>query len=626
MRILVAQNSPVTRNGGMSRLMGFLHDELVRTGHLVDYFCSSNLPRACSGRASRLVFPFLALRKAISAAQSGNPYDLINVHEPSGAPATICKRAAGHPIIVVTSHGLEQRAWEFALEEQKLGRQGPSLRARLTYPFTALWFSRVALKRADHVLCLSHEDRDYLIQQLNIPARQISRIFPGASSTFVEAAKGRDYTGTDRLLFAATWRKNKGIQDLVPAFIALAQRHPRMKLCILGGGVQPDTVLATIPEPFRSRVSFDLAENEADLAKTFASSDLYLLPSLFEGTPLTVIEAMMSGLPIVTTDVCGMRDVIEDGKTGLLVPIRSPHLIVKTIERLIADQALRSRLGKAAQGEALKKYRWEHVAKLVQGIYETLHRQTKDAASSRLTTPKAHRQNRDYDEWYSRLSMTDEAETPWHRLLKTHLEREPNLIGKNVLEIGCGRGNFACWLALKPFPAPRTVAADFSNVAVKKGRDLSARVGVSSITWELADIEAIAHRDESFDTVISCETIEHVSDPFKAVSELARVLKRDGYLVLTTPNYFGMMGLYRCYVRLRGRRYTEEGQPINNVTLLPLTIAWVKRAGLKIKTVDAVGHYLPFPGRAPIDLPVFNNPRVVMRWLALHSLIVAQKP
>ena len=65
----------------------------------------------------------------------------------------------------------------------------------------------------------------------------------------------------------------------------------------------------------------------------------------------------------------------------------------------------------------------------------------------------------------------------------------------------------------------------------------------------------------------------------------------------TTPNYLSTMGVYRAYMRLTGRRYTETGQPINNFVWLPLTLWWMRLAGLHIQKVDAQGHYLPFPRR-----------------------------
>ena len=229
-----------------------------------------------------------------------------------------------------------------------------------------------------------------------------------------------------------------------------------------------------------------------------------------------------------------------------------------------------------------------------------------------------------YETWHEQLGIDNECKEPWHSLVKSHLDPGRDLAGKRVLEIGCGRGGFACWLSLQPEKPVSVTAADFSSTAVEKGQSFAAERGIRA-NWEVMDIQAIAHPESSFDTVISCETVEHVPVPCKAVRELVRVLKPGGCLFLTTPNYLGSLGLYRAYLRLRGRRYTEVGQPINNFTLLPRTWLWIKRAGLRVRCIDAIGHYLPFPGRPPIEFPIFDNPRTLMRWIALHSLIVAEK-
>jgi SAM-dependent methyltransferase len=141
----------------------------------------------------------------------------------------------------------------------------------------------------------------------------------------------------------------------------------------------------------------------------------------------------------------------------------------------------------------------------------------------------------------------------------------------------------------------------------------------------VASIQDIPLPDSTFDTVISCETIEHVVEPIKALREVRRVLRPGGRLLLTTPNYLGPMGLYRGYLRARGRRYTEGGQPICHFTSLPRTMTWLRRAGLRVCEVDAVGHYLPWPGRTPLALPGLDSVRL-LRWFALHSLVVAEKP
>ncbi len=370
MKLLVAHNVPAARKGGMSRLMGFTHDRLSRFGYDVDYMHADAV--AAGPFAARAAFPIAVQRRVRAAAALGAPYDLVNIHEPSAAAAIWSRGSRRHPKIVVTTHGVEQRAWELALEEGRLGRGGPGVKSRLVYPLTSLWQSRVGLTRADHVLCLNDEDRRYLVDRLDVDERRITRIFPGADPMFAETAASRDYTRADRLLFAATWRQNKGIADLMPAFTTLLAASPSLRLIVLGAGVPDRVVAASFPEHVRPAVTCVTTSNEAETAAAFAAADIFVLPSLFEGTPLTLVEAMASGLPIVTTAVCGMKDVIADGRNGLLVPIRSPEEIVTAVRALLDNVALRQTMGSAARRDALSTYTWDRAAAQLAAVYGDL--------------------------------------------------------------------------------------------------------------------------------------------------------------------------------------------------------------------------------------------------------------
>ena len=156
------------------------------------------------------------------------------------------------------------------------------------------------------------------------------------------------------------------------AFTRLAGSYPELQLQVLGAGVPEKNVQEDFPENIRSRISCVQGSNETETAAIFDAADVYILPSLFEGTPLTLIEAMMSGMPIVTTAASGMKDVINDGENGLLIPIRSPEALVCAVERLIKDESLRSRLGSMARSNALEHYTWDKVAKPVLCVYEGL--------------------------------------------------------------------------------------------------------------------------------------------------------------------------------------------------------------------------------------------------------------
>lgn len=372
LRILVAHQVSRRRTGGMSRIMGFIHDQLSAAGHSVDYFCAEDIPSSLNGRKARFTFPLLVRRHAITAARAGRPYDLINVHEPSAAAISTLKRAAGNPVVVVTSHGVEKRGWELALQEARRGRESPSLKTRVSYPLTSLWQSRLGLKCADHIFCLNEEDREYLAQRLCIARPRITRIFPAADRIFASLNYERNYERARRLLFAGTWLKRKGVEDLAAAFTTLADKHPELTLVVLGGGRPQSEVHAAFPASLRDRVTCAEAASEDETAAAFVDADIFVLPSLFEGTPLTLIEAMMSGMPIVTTATCGMKDVIRQDENGLLVPRRSPDALVAAIESLVCDAEYRTRLGQTAQAEALEKYTWERVSLPVRSVYEQL--------------------------------------------------------------------------------------------------------------------------------------------------------------------------------------------------------------------------------------------------------------
>jgi SAM-dependent methyltransferase len=230
-----------------------------------------------------------------------------------------------------------------------------------------------------------------------------------------------------------------------------------------------------------------------------------------------------------------------------------------------------------------------------------------------------------YDEWHRSKTIDREASAPWHELVKRYLTTSSYRTG-DVLEIGCGRGEFSAWIARSLDGRGRRVAADFSATAVRRARQTLFEEGITTVSCAIADIQALPFRGGSFDLIVSCETLEHLANPPLAVRELARVLRPGGRLVVTTPNYLGPIGMYRGYMRLTGRRYTETGQPVNRFVVWPRTWRWFRRAGLSVVHATGAGHYVPFPGRPPIRWSLPDRAAWFTRWFALHSLIVGRKP
>lgn len=225
-----------------------------------------------------------------------------------------------------------------------------------------------------------------------------------------------------------------------------------------------------------------------------------------------------------------------------------------------------------------------------------------------------------YDEWHDARDVASggeaEAAAPWHLLTIAHL---PDLTGRRVLEIGCGRGAFSRYLAEH---GADLVAADFSSTAVAHARTRLEPLGVEPI---VADIMEIPFPDESFDLVVSQETLEHVPDPARGLAELVRVTKRGGTLIVTTPNYLSLVGLYRGLSRLVGKRYTEMGQPINQPLMLARQVRALRRLGCTIEAVDASHQLLPVPGLRTVRLRFLERPHRLMKWVEFNSLVRARR-
>lgn len=145
-----------------------------------------------------------------------------------------------------------------------------------------------------------------------------------------------------------------------------------LEFATLGAGVPEEVILSAFPAEMRDRGKVFNAKGDAEGALVMAKSDAFLLPSVFEGTPLTLMEAMHSGLPIVTANICGMRDVIVNERNGLLVPVRSPDSIAGAINRLANDEILREKLGSASRSDAVEKYTWKESAQRVWDAYRGL--------------------------------------------------------------------------------------------------------------------------------------------------------------------------------------------------------------------------------------------------------------
>jgi glycosyltransferase involved in cell wall biosynthesis len=108
------------------------------------------------------------------------------------------------------------------------------------------------------------------------------------------------------------------------------------------------------------------------MPNTLAQTDIFCLPSYREGVPNALIEACACGLPIVTTDVPGCRDVVTHGVNGLLVPVRDAFALAGALETLLTSPELRHRMGTAGRETAINKFSITKVNAETLGVYNLL--------------------------------------------------------------------------------------------------------------------------------------------------------------------------------------------------------------------------------------------------------------
>jgi len=165
---------------------------------------------------------------------------------------------------------------------------------------------------------------------------------------------------------------SKGVREFVEAAKLLQAQHADTKF-LLVGDVEPGSPLAISNEYLTRGVSDNVIwlGFRRDARELTALSDVVVLPSYYrEGVPLTLLEGMSLGKPVVTTDSVGCREVVEEGRNGYLVPTRDPHALAEAIGRLLNDPVLRAEMGASGRSWVEREFNEKLiVARVIKELY-----------------------------------------------------------------------------------------------------------------------------------------------------------------------------------------------------------------------------------------------------------------
>lgn len=235
------------------------------------------------------------------------------------------------------------------------------------------------LQRADAIVALS-QGLKKLVINLGISNNKVFVVPNGVDLSLFDASNhGEKYhskvcdSREKIVLFVGTIqtyrRKIKGLDYLLLAMKDVITKVPDARLVAVGVPELPDLVSILLKLGIKDRVTLVGVVPHQEIRSYYFSCDVFVLPSLKEGLPTTVLEAMASAKPVVASDIEGCRDLIENGVNGFLVAPRQPNGIADRIIKIVTNPEFALQMGQQGRTIAKERYSWVNIAKKTLNIY-----------------------------------------------------------------------------------------------------------------------------------------------------------------------------------------------------------------------------------------------------------------
>ena len=231
----------------------------------------------------------------------------------------------------------------------------------------ARWWIRHTLEASSVVIALSGGWAAFLA---GFAPKATVRVVPNSVDA-ARLASGLDEEA-GRILFLGRAASAKGIDELLAAVAALAPQFPAIRLAVGGDGDLAQLRARAAQLGIGQRLDVLGWIGPQDKADQLARACVFCLPSHAEGLPMAMLEAMAVGKAVVVTRVGGIPEAVSDGDNGLLVPPRDVAALAAALGRVLADQALRARLGARARDSVAERFSTAVVGATLSGVYREL--------------------------------------------------------------------------------------------------------------------------------------------------------------------------------------------------------------------------------------------------------------
>jgi D-inositol-3-phosphate glycosyltransferase len=398
--VVSVHTSPLARpgtrdSGGMNVYIRQLSQEMGRRAHTMDIFTRRTDPdtpeitvidertRVIQISAGTQGAEKASLRRFLPAFRDGllafqkredRTYDLVHSHYwLSGWVGQTLKTAWGVPHVIMfhtlgeakNRHHLNEREPDHRIDGERLVAQG-----------------------VDRVICASQGEKDMITTLYGVSPQKITVVPCGVDTEVfrpLEKARIRRQLGLPAnervVLFVGRIEPLKGIDLLLRA---VSHLDGRFRVLVIGGDgkdLARKSELAVLAAELRiaDKVNFVDAVPHDDLPLYYNAADICVVPSYYESFGLVAVEAMACGVPVIASRVGGLKETVQDGQTGYLVPWLCPEPFAERLDLLLSNEPLRRSLGREAR-VAAERYHWSEVAARVEDVYHDLVSQYRGVA------------------------------------------------------------------------------------------------------------------------------------------------------------------------------------------------------------------------------------------------------
>ncbi|MDD2671887.1 MAG: glycosyltransferase [Syntrophales bacterium] len=363
MRILHVTHS--LNIGGLERVVVDLAKEFGNRGHEVHICCLSDKePLAAEAeRAGAFVFslnkepgPAFGLPLRIAGEIRKRQVDVIHTHNAAGLIYGVTAAlVSGARCIVHTEHGKEPESSQSKVRASA---------------------EKFLIGKTTRIVTVSEQLRKDLILEYDLPAGRIKVILNGINAERFRRPECREKTrlsmgienGGVLIGHIARLVPLKNQKFLITIFGELKKIHPEVRLAIAGGGPLMNELRSFAEKERLSGDVLFLGERR-DIPEILSALDLFILPSLTEGISITLLEAMAAGVPVVASRVGGNEEIIEHGRSGILISPDEPRAWIEHIGMLLRNESERIRLAEAAGGTVRKRFSTSAMAEEYEHVY-----------------------------------------------------------------------------------------------------------------------------------------------------------------------------------------------------------------------------------------------------------------